>query len=277
MARTIQEIQNQIIAAVQADSTLSGLSSTSVTAIWRLWTYIVAVSIWTLEQLFDAFKIEASDLVAAQKAHTLRWYQSKALLFQYGGTLAAGQDVYDNTGLTPDEIAAQKIVAQAAVQELDNTLIIKVAKETAGALAPLSGAETTAITAYMTDIKDAGVKMLIRSVAADRLRIQVDVYYDATILSASGARLDGTSATPVQDAAKAFLRALPFDGLFVKAHLVDALQAVDGVTVPEIRLCQARREDDPSFGAVDVFYSPYSGFLKFHDPVSDLVLTFIPS
>lgn len=275
MARTIAEIQAQIIADVQSDTTLSGLSSTSATAIWRLWTYVVASAIWALEVLFDAFKIEITDLVAAQKPHTLRWYQGKALNFQYGGTLIPGEDEYDNTGLDPDEVTDQKIIAQAAAVEQSGTLVIKVAQEIGGQLTPLNSTENDAVVAYFAEIKDAGVSLQVRSVAADRLKIEVDVYYKATVLSNTGARLDGTNATPVQSAAKAFLRSLPFDGEFVKAHLTDALQAVDGVVVPEIRVCQARRDDDPSFSSVDVFYTPYSGFLKFYTENTDLVLNFI--
>jgi hypothetical protein len=217
------------------------------------------------------------DLVAAQKPHTLRWYQTKAVAFQLGGTLHQSTDEYDNTGLSAEDISAQKIIAQASVTEVDNILYVKVQKENGGELEPLDVTETTAITEYLTEIKDAGVKLIVRSVPADRLKIEVDVYYDATILSPTGARLDGTSSTPVQDAAKAFLRALPFDGKYVKAHHTDALQAVGGVTVPEFRLCQARRDDDPSFANVDVFYEPYSGFLKFYDEETDLVLNFIPA
>lgn len=278
MARTIEQIQAEIIAAVANDATLAPqLTSTSATAIWRLWTYIVAVSIWSLEVLFDAYRVEITDLVDAEKPHTLRWYQTKALAFQLGGTLYLSNDEYNNTGLSDEDIAAQKIVAQASVTEVDNVLFVKVQKETAGELEPLDVTETTAITAYLIEIKDAGVKMIVRSVPADRLKIEVDVYYDATILSPDGARLDGSDSTPVQDAAKEFLRALPFNGKYVKAHHTDALQAVDGVIVPEIRLCQARRDDDPSFANVDVFYEPYSGFLKFYDPETDLVLNFIPA
>lgn len=276
MARTIAEIQAQIIATVQADATLSGLNSTSATAIWRLWTYVVASAIWVHESLWDAFKVEVAAIAANLKPHTLLWYRNKALAYQHGGTLVAGEDYYDNTGLDPDDIAAQKIIKQAAVTETtDGLLTIKVAKESGGQLAPLSGGETAAVAAYFGDIKDAGVVLNVRSVNADRLRVQVDVYYDPTILSATGERLDGQAATPVQDAAKAYLRNLPFDGEFVKARLVDAMQAVEGVNVPEIRLCQARRDDDPSFGNVDVFYQPFSGFLKFYTENTDLVLTFI--
>lgn len=276
MARTITQIQSEIIAAMQADAALSGLTSTSATAIWRLWTYIVATAIWAHESLWDSFKVELTETAANLKPHTLRWYRNKALAYQHGATLVDGEDTYDNEGLDPADIDAQKIIKQAAVTETpDGLLTVKVAKEVGGDLTPLTVGETTAVTSYFNEIKDAGVVLAVRSVNADRLRIEVDVYYDPTILSATGERLDGSSDTPVQDAAKAYLRNLPFDGEFVKARLVDAMQAVEGVNVPEIRLCMARRNDDPSFGNVDVFYQPFSGFLKFYDAGTDLVLNFI--
>jgi hypothetical protein len=275
MARTIAEIQAQIVAAVQSDSTLGPLATnTSVTARWRIWTYIVASAIYLHEALWDAFRAEIAALVAAGKPHTLRWYQKKALDFQLGGALAPGEDYYDNTGLTADQVLAQKIVSQAAAVEGTDALIVKVAKEVAGELAPLASGEVAAITAYFADIKDAGVKLQVRSVPADHLVAEVDVYYDATILSSTGARLDGGAATPVLDAAKTYLRGLPFDGTFTKAHLVDALQQVEGVVVPDVLTCSARRDDDPTFVGVDVFYSPFSGFLKLYAP-GDLVLNYI--
>lgn len=276
MARTIAEIQAQIISAVENDATLSAqLTSTSATAIWRLWTYIVAASIWTLEVLFDNFKAETADLVAAQKPHTLRWYQQKALNYQHGGSLIEGEDEYDNTGLTPDEIADMKIVEQAAAVENGSVLVVKVAKEASGELEPLSVGEISGVSAYFDDIKDAGVQLQVRSVNGDHLRVTVDVYYDATILDENGARLDGAANEPVQDAIKGFLRAAPFDGEFVKAHLVDAMQTVPGVIVPDLKTCLARRDDDPSFSSVSVFYQPFAGYLKIYDDGTDLTLNFI--
>lgn len=276
MARTIADIQAQIVSTVQADSTLGPLlTSASATAIWRLWTYVAASAIYLVESLWDNFKVEVAELVANGKPHTLRWYQQKALAYQHGATLVAGEDYYDNSSLTPDQVAAQQIIKQAAATEgSDGSLIVKVAKLSAGELIQPNLGEVAAISAYFREVKDAGVKLSVRGAAADRLKVTVDVYYDATLLSSAGARLDGTAVTPVQDAAKSFLKSLPFDGEFVKAHLVDALQKVEGVVVPEIRLCQARRNDDPSFANVDVFYQPFSGFLKFYDP-ADLTLNFI--
>lgn len=278
MARTIEEIQAQIINTVTGDATLGpGLTSSSVTAIWRLWTYVVAAAIYTHEVLWDTFRADILTQVAALKPHTLRWYRQKALDYQHGGTLADGQDVYDNTGNTQATIDTQKIVKYAAAIEQAGQVVVKVAKDAGGVITAPSGAELAGIADYFNEVKDAGVSLIVRGVPADHLVLNVDVYYDAGVLDNTGARLDGSSSTPIQDAVKAFLKTMPFDGKFIKAHLTDAMQAVDGVVVPEIRLCQARRDDDPTLSSVDVFYSPYSGFMKIYNDVTDLVLTFIPA
>lgn len=274
MARTITEIQEQIIASVASDAELNtNLTSTSVTAIWRLWTYVVAVAIWLHESAWDSFRVNLLDEVANMKPHTLRWYRGKALTYQAGGTLLPGEDVYDNTGITAEDIIAAQIIKYASASEGNGQVVVKVAKDVSGIITAPTVPELAGINAYFQDIKDAGVVLVVRGVAADRLKLGIDVYYDANILAADGSRLDGSSATPVKDAIKAFIKALPFDGRFIKAHLTDALQDVEGVIVPEIRSCEARRFDDPSYSAVDIFYDTYSGFLKVYDD-SDIVLTY---
>jgi predicted peroxiredoxin len=275
MARTIAQIQADIISSVQADPALSTLTSPSATAIWRAWTYVVAVAIATLENLWDVFRAETLDEIARRKPHTLRWYQQKALDFQYGSALVEGQDFYDNSALTPDQIAAQKIIAQAAASEENDRLIVKVAKEVSGELEPLDSTEYDAVADYFAEIKDAGVRLTLRSFNADKLLLTMDIYYEPTILGPSGARLDGSDNEPVQGAIRNYLRSLAFDGRFVKSHLVDALQNVEGVYVPEVRVCLAAKYDVATFTTVDIEYRPYSGFLRLYDESTDLNLTFI--
>lgn len=275
MARTITEIQNEIIAAVQADSNLSEVNSASSSAIWRLWTRVVASSIWLLEVLFDAHKTEVNENVARLKPHSARWYQNKALSFQYGIDLPEGSDEYDNTLLDEDEIEQQQIIAQAAVVESSSILIVKIAKEVTGELQKLDTDEYDAFSTYINEVKDAGVSIEVLSFDADSLKLEIDLYYDPLVLSSTGARLDGSGETPVQDAIKAFLRDLPFNGEFIKAKLVDALQELEGVFVPEIRSASAARFGNASYTGIDIRYQPYSGFFKFYDEENDLIINFI--
>ncbi len=274
MARTITEIQNQIIAAVQADSTLSQITSGSATAIWRLWTRVVSSAHWLLESFFDIHKTEVEDVLATQKPHRAKWYQERALEFQYGSDLVEDQVYYDNSTLTVEQVEAQKIVAQAAVVESDGRLIVKVAREVSSELEPLTNDQQTSFREYMAEIKDAGVFLEVLSFNADKLKLNIDVYYDPLLLSSSGARIDGSDADPVGNAVRAFLRNLPFNGQFVKAELVDVLQDVEGVFVPEVRVAQAARYDNATYTGIDVVYNPYSGFFRLYD-AGDLVLNFI--
>lgn len=274
MARTIEEIQAEIIAAKDADANLSALNSGSATAIWRLITRIVAKAIVTLETLYDSFRLDVDTALATLKPHTAKWYQQKALSFQYGDSLVEGEDYYDNTGVDVDTVAAKKIVSNAAVQDTSGLLVVKVNKTVSGALEPLSTPEYNAVVAYLGEIKDAGVRISVLTFNADKLKLTIDLYYDPLILGPTGARLDGSSATPVKDAINSFLLKLPFDGTFVKAHLVDAIQSVDGVFVPEVRSCLAARFDNSSFSSVDIQYAPYSGFLRIYNDV-DLTINYI--
>src|ERR1019366_6918228 len=114
MARSIAQIQSAIVAAKTADGTLSGLTSSSNVAIWLLWTYVVAVCQWTLENLFDAHKSEVNSLIATQKPHTLQWYVTMAKAFQYGVTLPSDTDVY--TVVPPVDLTVLVVQFAAAVE-----------------------------------------------------------------------------------------------------------------------------------------------------------------
>lgn len=108
MARTITEIQNDMISRITATAGLTDLNSSSKTAVWRMWTYIVAVTVWALENLFDLHKNEVNTLINEKAPHSLRWYANKAKDFQYGSELVDGEDYYNNTNLSEEEITKRK-------------------------------------------------------------------------------------------------------------------------------------------------------------------------
>src|ERR1700722_4092716 len=115
MARTIAEIQASIVSAKVADSTLSGLTSTSSVAVWLLWTWVAATCQWVTESLFDAHVNEVQGILGNQKQHTLEWYATMAKAFQYGVTLPPDTDVY---AVVPPVDLTVLIVAYAAAVEL---------------------------------------------------------------------------------------------------------------------------------------------------------------
>jgi hypothetical protein len=219
------------------------------------------------------FSAEIDDRILQLKPHSARWYAEEAKLFEYGYNLVPETDYYDNTGLTEDQVTAAKIVAYAAVVEQARGIRIKVAKIMGSDLGALAAGELDAFSEYMEEIKDAGIKLLITSGAADDLKSTLRIYYNPLVLAGDGSRIDGTDTTPVQTAFKTYLKNLPFNGTFAPSLMVDQLQAVNGVVLVKDDLWQAR------FGAIaytgiDVEYNPDAGYLRIDD--SNLLITFIP-
>jgi hypothetical protein len=271
MARTIEQIYEARKAAVAADATLSPiLVDDSNVAEFEHWLYVTSVADWAVENGFDFHKAEVLNIIAKEKAHTLKWYSTKAKAFQYGVTLPADTDVY---AVVPPVDTGVLIVESAAVVEYVNLLRIKVAKGTPGALSALSGGQLSAFAAYMERIKDAGVRLLITSGAADTLFLRTQIFYDALVIGADGKRLDGTNDTPVEGAINAFLAALPFNGLFVANSLLEAIQAVEGMRICYFSSIQASYASTMPVG-VPVEYIPDAGYMALDSTYFNTYVTY---
>jgi hypothetical protein len=278
MARTITEIQADITSTLVTE--LAAVNITINPATWskanllRLITYVVAVCQWTIEQLQDTHKAEINELIATKKPHSLRWYAEKTKAFQLGRDLVPEQDYYDNTGMADDVVEASKVVKFAAVvrQKRPNGRIflrIKAATTNGTDLSKLAPEQLLALTEYINRIADAGVDIEVDSQDAEQLRLGLTIYYNPLILGANGSRLDGTDPSPVPNAIRAYLQNLPFNGLFVLAHLVDALQAVEGVEIPNLTSCSMSK-GELGFFSVDVEDVPDSGYLRIDDDALDI-------
>lgn len=232
----------ELVKAMELDANKSFDEQFSKTDILRLFTYILAVAMWTLETLFDKHNTEVKGLIAELKPHSLRWYTNKAKAFLYGVSLASETDQYDTTHLETDQVEAAKIVKYAAVEEINGELTLKIAAETENELRALDSDEKSAFDAYMSLVKDAGVNLIINSLPSDKLIIHATIYYDPLVLNAEGSRLDGASETVVEDAIKAYLRELPFNGQFVTSALVDKLQETEGISIPLVQSVQTKAE-----------------------------------
>lgn len=269
MARSIATIHSEIKSAITSDSILSGLTSRSATAIFNLFSYIIAVVAHSVEVIFDTYTTEINALFATLKPHTLRWYVGKAKQFQYGSELVEDNDYY------ADVVESQQVVASCAAEESQGILYVKIARLNNNEYEKLSTPQYNAFVNYINEVKDAGVNINVINFEADRLKLVIDIFYNAQILDSSGQRIDGQSATPVSDAVNTFLKNTPYNGVFLKSKLTDALQAVEGVIVPEIRQMLCSRFDVQNFETIDIYYKPFSGHLRLYD-VSDLVINYIP-
>lgn len=283
MARTIAEIKATLVAAKEAETELADVNSTSKVAEWNLWLDIVAFCTYTLEQLFDFFRIDVDTTIATMKPHTLQWYVAKAKAFQFGITLPPDTDVYP---VIPEADSPVFIVKSAAAEEVFalNLVRMKVAKQGAGGLEPLDpgpdpgvdpDSELGAFSEYMRRIKDAGVRLQVTSGEPDDLYLQLDVYYDPLVLNGAGERLDTVGSTPVKDAVNAFIGSLPFNSLFILNELIDAIEAVDGVVIAHVPYAEAVYASLPPI-PIPVKYIPDAGYMKLHEGYFDTWVNYLP-
>ncbi len=261
MARTIDTIFGSMMDEKSRHEELDTLNSTSRTAVFRLLLYTVAVCTWVHENLWDLFRTETDDKLAKQTLGKAKWYQQMALAFQYGYNLPHDSDQYNNAELTEAEVTASKIVKYAAVTEIDGKLQIKVAKMVDDHPAQLSDAQKSAFTEYMNRIKFAGVKITVKSQAADSLKLNLSVWYNPLVIKSDGSYIDGSGASPVKDAINAYLNVLPFNGEFSEMSLVDYLQNVRGISKVKILLAQAKYGDF-AFESINEHYIPDAGYLQ---------------
>jgi len=243
MARSIALIKQQLIDQKNAESALSGLTSTSQTAIWNLWFYIQAVAINIFEQLQDTYKAEIETIADSAIPNTDAWVQAQAFKFQYPDTIQLINLVPTYTLVDP----AKQIVTKCSVKTDNNKICqIKVAKSTG----KLSTPELNAITSYYGYIGNAGISYNIISDDSDKIEISADVYYDAQYSS--------TIQANVEAALNTYLSNLSFDGVIYVAKIEDTFQGVQGVKDIKLTAVNTRRNAQ-AYGTGTVVYNLSTG------------------
>ncbi|MDA6072094.1 nucleotidyltransferase [Flavobacterium sp. AC] len=231
MARTVIEIENNIFNKIANDERLTALSSVSKVAIYRLFVFVVAYSIFILENLFDTHEKEINEKIFSQKTGRLPWYKTMALTYQYGFDLVPDKDYFDNGNASDEEIEASKIIKYAAVNEAEDfsRIIVKIAGEKDGKLSDFDDpSQVEAIEAYFEEIKVAGTDLTIINYKADQLYLKMQIQRDVLILDQNGmSKLNANY--PVVDALRQFMKELDFNGKLRLSALVDKVQLVPGV------------------------------------------------
>ena len=269
MARTITEIQKEIFLEKEKYAQLAGLNnSTSKTAIWQLWVYIVATAIWMHEKI-----VEKNALLS--RPHTLNWYREQALNYVHGADLV-WKDGYFQFDLDQiDNAENKKIIKHCAVserlyedledgQEEDperlselisefyynqvGIIFMKVAKQDGDKITPLDRQERRAFRAYMNEVKDAGTQIKVLSTKGDTVLIDLDVYVDPLVMYTEGENegklIRDLSINPVDTAIKAYMTTLEFNGSFVPTFLIDQIQKIEGVNLPILRKAIVNYKDE---------------------------------
>ncbi|MEM7372826.1 MAG: hypothetical protein AAF587_29665 [Bacteroidota bacterium] len=274
MARTIQEIYDSIIQEKESmtqlnaltplsetnANLLSDLTSTSKVAIWRLMIFLFSVATYTLEALWDSYKADVQVLLDNQIFGTNPWYVKIAKQFQSGYTLTVINDQFQYA--TVDESA--QIVTHASATDSGGFVFIKAAKDGSGSLEPLTANELTEFSAYMEQVKIAGVQMIVSSLDPDALRWVAEIGYDPILPAA-------TVQTNIESQVQDFLQTLPFDGTFNRLDFEDVLQQVNGVETVDTTSLQAYVGTQPN--TIDQEYISASGYMTFDSANSTITMT----
>ena len=252
MARTIQDIYQSLLAAKTARGELDTLTSTSDTALWRLWLNVVATGMHLLELHFDRHQAEVEALAARARAGTLSWYADQLRAFQPGDLLTVvdgrpGYAVIDPT---------KQIVAYVTIREVGLGLVARVAKRVGGVPTPLNAiTELAPLAVYLSRVKFAGTFTTLLSEPPDVLRIPAAVYVDALLFGT------GVQAA-VEAAITACVANMGFGGRLPLSAIEDAIQAVPGVQ-DVVLGAVAGRPASGSYGAAAVrYYEPQAGYAK---------------
>lgn len=281
MARTIQEIQTEILAQKATQPELDILSSNSQVSVWRLWVYVVAAVIYTVETIFDMLRADIDAINAANVIGSEAWYVERAYEFQYSDipVIVEGILVYDTINLD------NRIIKRASIVRLgaeNANAIIKVATidDQTNELRALTQVEITAFNAYIRSLMFAGSFIGTRSLPADFLRLFAKIYYNA-IYPLPDLQIR------VANAVEEYIENVPFDGKFFLIKLIDAIQNVEGVSDVEIINFQGRPDSQGSqWQPTQRIYITQAGYAKIKDDEYPLLddtqnnltgtLTFIP-
>jgi len=276
MARTLDailtEIKTEIRTYTSLDSYLFPEEGGSKVGVFNVTIYVVALSMFTLETMIDILTSTIQDIADTAVSGNIAWVRQQILNFQY-------PDVVTITDFVPsyDPIdETHRIVTRCSVKQLSSGVIaIKVAKGIVPSLAPLSGTELTALKDYYfgtsttQGVGFAGVRTSFINLDPDRMRIEATVYFfgqyvQATVKANVITAIDNFLAT-FSDTA--------FDGTVFMIKLVDAIQAVAGVSRVTLVDIKARQATVALGSATDIdvqgYYTTVAGYLISEDTAAN--------
>lgn len=248
MARTKEEIKNQIITKKESEPVLSDINSVSQTAFWKQFVELSAYVANIFEQLFDIFKSEVNTIVAESVVGKTDWYAKKIKAFQLGDILNANGE-YDVVN------PAKQIVTRVSVDEVEvddrYRLVVKVAKSDPPT--KFSPVELPQLQQYVEKIKFAGVWVDYISQEADQITKNITVYYKDID--------EATAQANVIAKEKEYLDNIDFNGQFIRSDYVAYLKKAVGVVSVKINSLSATPESGSPV-VIDEFYTAVSGYFK---------------
>lgn len=238
-----------------ANRLATDIKSESNVAIWRFWLWLMAFASWIVETLFDRHTADIALRIAAERPHTLRWYAEESKKWQYGYAMEWDGEKYYYAIDDPDS----RIIKYAAASEKGGKVYIKVAKDNSGIKVPLTTTEKNAFIEFWSKWKDAGVKLVIISQAADILKITLKIVRNRLVLDANNCLLRDPTINPIELAIDGYGTALEFDGIMMLSKLIDEIQVAEGVI--DVKLISASAKPaGGNYAVVDMAVEAVSGY-----------------
>jgi hypothetical protein len=229
MARSVKEVFDSLITIKNADTNLDELNSTSATALWSLFLFVVAAGISFFEQIQDLFYQDLIYQKSTTSVYTPQWWVDKMINFYQFNTsnpLVGIVQVNDNFNIFYEQVEPlARIVAFCSATQANGSrqVTIKVAKDDGnGNPEVLTNDEIVSAAAFVTATKAAGLLISTVSFPADQLFFDMDIYFD-------GQYVESTTKDNVNNAIINYLKGLSFDGSVRLISAIDAIQQVEGV------------------------------------------------
>ena len=235
-------------------------SSGSKVAKWRLWLWIVAVASWVIENIVDNRVIQIAAIVNGQRPHNLRWYEDQTMNWQYGYELQWLDD--DHWDYMIDDPASRVIEAVSAEENEYGEIVLKVVKLDGVDLVPLDTTEVESLEAYWKAYKDAGVKVILVTQAADQLQIEATVVRNRLVLSEDGTLLRDSAINTLNIALQEYMDSIPFNQLIRITDLEAAAKSAEGINDFVVTVMKIKASGDPGWTTVDREVIPTSGFAQ---------------
>lgn len=252
--RSHYEIEEQILQKIKDTPELSEkLTSKSKTALWRLWVYITSYALWLHEGIVEKNARNS-------RAHTLLWYRDQALKYIDGLPLSWSDEgffSYDTKAMDDEELNKRALIKRcAALEGAFSQIIIKIAAEKG----PLSDEQSLRFAQYMNQIKDAGNRLEIVNKEPDKLKIDMRIYVDRSLVNSEGAD-QRTNEKLIEKAVRDYFNHLEFNGAMSKTYLLDFVKKAPGVKIPLIKNLEWRYGDKP-WKAIEEIVVPEAGYFK---------------
>lgn len=250
MARTFEEIQNEIKVKIRENTELDSLlfpeDGGSKVSAFNLTISTMAIVLLLFESILDVIKSDIQKIADSAPSGNASWIRAQIKKFQFGDII----ELVDFVPTYPIVDESKQIVTQVAVRR-GNTIEIKVAKGISPNIEPLTSAELLALQDYWygTSLTEgvgfAGEQATFLSQEPDRVRIEAMVYY-------RGQFVEDDLKSTIIDAINSFLTSFSddsFGGVIFFERAKDAIQAVNGVTRVVVVDVKARAFSVPVSGA----------------------------